>query len=65
MLDRLTLVNKMADSFESLKSKKSQEKCPDEFFMLLASSVVNVCDTLNYHTGKSYSMSKIITKPSI
>ena len=51
--DRLTLVNKMADSFESLQSKESQEKCPDDFFMLLASSVVNVCDTLNHPYGEN------------
>ena len=47
-LDRLTLVNEMADSFESLKSNVSEEKYPDDFFMLLASSVVSVCDTLNH-----------------
>ena len=53
VLDRLTLVNKMADSFESLQSKESQDKCPDEFFLLLASSVVNVCDTLNHPYGEN------------
>ena len=42
----------MADSFEALKSEESQEKCPDEFFMLLASSVINLCDTLNHPYGK-------------
>ena len=48
VLDRLTLVNEMADLFESLKSNGSEEQCPDNFFMLLASSVLNVCDTLNH-----------------
>ena len=48
VLDRLTLVNEMADSFEFLKSNVSEKKCPDDFFMLLAGSVVNVCDTLNH-----------------
>ena len=52
VLDRLTLVNKMADSFESLMPKESQDKCPDEFFMLLASSVINLCDTLNHPYGE-------------
>ena len=45
---RLTPVSKMADTFESLQFEISPEEYPDDFLMLLASSVVDVCDNLNH-----------------
>ncbi len=38
----------LAESLESLRSKVSLADCPDDFFMLLASSVIDVCDTLKH-----------------
>ncbi|KAF6231685.1 hypothetical protein HO173_009987 [Letharia columbiana] len=46
--NHLTPVSKMADTFETLRFKISLEERPDDFLMLLASSVVEVCDTLNH-----------------
>lgn len=44
--NRLTPVSKMIDTFESLHFE--MRELPDDFLMLLASSVVDVCDRLNH-----------------
>ncbi len=47
----LRLMNRttqLAESLESLHSKVSLADCPDDFFMLLASSVMDVSDTLQH-----------------
>ena len=41
-------VRRIADIFESLRANCSQEEYPDDFFLLLAYSVVEVCDTLEH-----------------
>ena len=47
--ERLTSANKMVDTFESLQlTISSLEERPDDFFMLLARSVVHVCDALEH-----------------
>ena len=45
LMDRTT---RLAESLESLRSKVSLANCPDNFFVLLASSVIDVCDTLKH-----------------
>lgn len=60
-LNRLAPLSKMADTFESLQFKISLEKRPDDFLMLLARSVVDICNTLDqasaeelYHGNDQY-----------
>ena len=45
---QMASVSRIADSLESLQPKLLREECPDDFFMLLAHSVVGVCDTLKH-----------------
>ena len=45
-MNRQTPVSKMIDTFESLHFE--MRELPDDFLMLLASSVVDVCDKLNH-----------------
>ena len=45
-MNRQTSVSKMIDTFESLHFE--MRELPDDFLMLLASSVVDVCDRLNH-----------------
>lgn len=51
-MNRLASVSKMADTFESLQYKISLEKRPDDFLMLLARSVVGVCDSLDQESAE-------------
>ena len=44
----MTSVIELAGMFESLQFSIPVEECPDDFLMLLASSVVDVCHTLNH-----------------
>ena len=44
----LTPTSKMADTFESLNFNYSRAAFPDDFLMLLSSSIVEVCDTLDH-----------------
>ena len=46
--NRLTPFSKMADTFESIQLRLSLEKRPYDFLILLARSVVDVCDTLDH-----------------
>lgn len=52
-----TLTCKMADKFESLQSNYSRQECPDDLFMLLPSSIVEVYDTLDHTTPDKLSHS--------
>ena len=42
--DQTQSVRRIADSFESLQANCLQEKYPDDFFLLLAHSIVELCD---------------------
>ena len=46
--DHMASVGRIADSLESLQAKDLREECPDDFFVLLARSVVDVCDALEH-----------------
>ena len=43
---QMASVSRIADSLDSLQAKNLREECPDDFFMLLAYSVVGVCAIL-------------------
>ena len=51
-MNRLASISKMANTFESLQSRISLEKRPDDFLMLLASSVIDLCDSLDQASAK-------------
>lgn len=56
--EHVTSASKMADTFESLHFPVSSlEERPDDFFMLLASSVVDVCDALEHTFAEKLSHS--------
>ena len=46
--DHMASVSRIADSLESLQAQVLPEECPDEFFMLVAHCVVDVCDILKH-----------------
>ena len=41
-------ISNMANTFKSLQARTLPDECPDDFFMLLAHSVVNVCEILEH-----------------